>query len=88
MDILWVQALNDNGLEITFLTKKIHLFHTRLIDFEKKASSKKLMRTHRSWIVHIDHITQLIGRTLYVDKQVIPIGKTYWETVRKRLNLF
>lgn len=84
-DISYVQALGD------YIT--IHhashesVIHSTLKSFEEKLPVKKFYRSHRSYLVSIDHIDKIIENTAYVGQTAIPIGEQYKKELLKKLNL-
>mgnify|MGYP000754907585 CR=1 FL=1 len=57
---------------------------TELIDF---LPLDIFIRTHRSYIVNIQHIERIVGNTLYAGEVVVPIGREYKKEVYSRLNI-
>lgn len=53
----------------------------------EKMGHPKLVQAHRSYIVNIDAIEAVKGNTLIIDKEEIPVGGDYKETIFKRLQL-
>jgi hypothetical protein len=45
----------------------------------------RFLRVHRSYIANADHVDRVAGTTIRVGKTELPIGRTYRQTVRKRL---
>lgn len=67
-------------------SQKISLSIT-LIELMKFLPTHIFMRTHRSYVVNINHIERITGNMLYVGDCIVPIGREYKETVYSRLNI-
>lgn len=55
-------------------------------NIEKALPARKFLRVHRSFIINQDHIIAYSSNYIDIDKNEIPIGRTYKETVRKVLD--
>ncbi|WP_370086283.1 LytR/AlgR family response regulator transcription factor [Ekhidna sp.] len=83
-EIRWIRAydtyckvyLNDNEYVVNLLLK----------EFDQKLPAD-FIRVHRSFIVSASHITKITTDTILIDKQEIPIGKAYKESLLKFLNI-
>ena len=84
-EIVWIEALGDYVTIHT--TSKTHTVLTTMKAIEVKLPSKRFIRVHRSFIVPIEKISNLDGNMLIVDKKLIPIGKSYRNTLMDRLNI-
>ena len=87
-DILYVEALKDYVNIYTI--KSRHTIHSTMKEFESKLPSCHFIRVHRSYIVRIDKIVSVEFSLLFLegDTQVkIPIGGSYKEQLKKKLNL-
>lgn len=84
-DILWIEGLGDY---VTLNTEKEKfVVHSTMHAMEQKFSSKEFIRVHRSFIIRIDKINNIEDNCISYFDKFIPIGKTYRDTVYKRLNL-
>ncbi len=84
-DVLWIEGLGDY---VTLNTEKEKfVVHSTMHAIEQKFSSKDFMRVHRSFIIRIDKINNIEDNCISYFDKFIPIGKTYKESVYKRLNL-
>src|SRR5574343_255061 len=84
-DILWIEGLGDY---VTLNTEKEKfVVHSTMHAMEQKFSSKEFLRVHRSFIIRIDKINNIEDNCISYFDKFIPIGKTYRESVYKRLNL-
>jgi DNA-binding LytR/AlgR family response regulator len=84
-DILWIEGLGDY---VTLNTEKEKfIVHSTMHAIEQKFSTNDFIRVHRSFIIRIDKINNIEDNCISYFDKFIPIGKTYRDTVYKRLNL-
>ncbi len=84
-DILWIEGLGDY---VTLNTEKEKfIVHSTMHAIEQKFSTNDFIRVHRSFIIRIDKINNIEDNCISYFDKFIPIGKTYRESVYKRLNL-
>lgn len=84
-DVLWIEGLGDY---VTINTEKEKfIVHSTMHAIEQKFSGSEFLRVHRSFIIRIDLINNIEDNCISYFDKFIPIGKTYRDTVYKRLNL-
>lgn len=83
-DILWIEASDIYALICTISGK--HLLNTSLKMVEEKFPVSKFIRVHRSYIIHLDKIEAIEEDHLIINKNKIPIGKTYRDKLMARLS--
>ena len=84
-DVLWIEGLGDY---VTLNTEKEkYVVHSTMHNIEQKFASGEFMRVHRSFIIRIDKINNIEDNCISYFDKFIPIGKTYKDSVYKRLNL-
>ncbi|HEY1045029.1 MAG TPA: LytTR family DNA-binding domain-containing protein [Bacteroidia bacterium] len=84
-DILWIEGLGDY---VTLNTEKEKfVVHSTMHAIEQKFSTGEFIRVHRSFIIRIDKIKNIEDNCISYYDKFIPIGKTYRDSVFKRLNL-
>ncbi len=83
-DILFLEGMKDyvkinttNGMVAGLMTMK-HI--------NEVLPDEHFMRIHKSYIISIDKISSVVGNSVEINKQLIPIGKSYKEEFMKRLN--
>jgi len=78
-DILWIEAL-ENYTSIVTINEKF-LVHQSLKSVESKIPSSIFRRTHRSYIINIEHINSLEDNSILIKRgktnQCVPISKSY-----------
>lgn len=84
-DILYCEGLKDyvqvflsNGKNITTLST--------MKNMESLLPKDEFIRTHRSYIVNRMKIERIQGNTFSINDKLIPIGKSYIEEVKKKVN--
>ncbi len=83
-DILYIQALGD--YVNIFTTDKRFTVHITLSGMEQKLPSEKFYRTHRSYIIGLNHISSIEEGTAFIAKHPIPIGEQYKQPLLKKIN--
>jgi len=84
-DILYINALSDY-VKIVTKIKEIAILSTMKNIFVKLPDDK-FMRVHRSYIVRISKIDKISDHIIEIDKQLIPVSKSYREELYVKLNL-
>ncbi|MCF6133185.1 LytR/AlgR family response regulator transcription factor [Flavobacterium wongokense] len=84
-DILWIKS-DGNYLEIQ-TTQKEELIRATLSNFIEKLNSDIFFKTHKSYIVNLEHLTKLETHTVTIADKAIPISKNYYEDLIKKLNV-
>lgn len=84
-DIYYIEALKEY---VTYHTVKGRIVMLQsLKKLEKSLPASNFMRVHRSYMVNLGYASTMTGNSLIIKEQVIPIGKTYLEEVRKQIFL-
>jgi DNA-binding LytR/AlgR family response regulator len=74
--ILFIEGL-DNYLKIHFMDEKPVVLRLTLKAMLDKLPTGNFVRVHRSFIVAVDKIRAIRGKTLLVGKTEIPVGSSY-----------
>ena len=83
-DILYVESLSDY---IKIHTKDTVLVTRETIsNLEMKLPSQQFLRIHRSYIINLSKTDSYTNEFIEIDKNAIPISRTYKENVLKKLN--
>ncbi len=81
--IIYVQS--DRNY-VTVVSKALNLtFIDSLKNWTSYLNQSNFLQIHRSFIININYIEKLTGNLVYIDKQKIPVGKTYKEDLFKRV---
>ena len=84
-EILWMEALGDY---VTINTsEKKYTIHSTMKSIEKKLPPQLFIRVHRSFIVSLHKIDSIDDHVIVINKQLIPVGAIYKESLAKKLNL-
>ena len=86
-DIYYVEALKDYVIINTQYAR--YTVHSTMKDIEKKLGTNEFVRVHRSYIVRTDKIQAIENQTVVLEneKKAIPIGGSYRDELRTKLNL-
>ncbi len=88
-DILWVEALENYVIFVTFAEK--YTIHFTMKAIEQKLPSNKFTRVHRSYIVNTKGINMIEDNSVIIKthdgKKTIPIGKSYKDKLLGDINL-
>lgn len=82
--IIYVENLGDYVKVVT--TTQTHVVHTTMKYLEEKLS-KRFLRVHRSFIVHLDKIVDIEENNLVIADKVVPISRANKPELMNRLNL-
>jgi two-component system, LytTR family, response regulator LytT len=85
-DIQWIKS-DGNYLEIYCHKEKKYLIRSTFHEFFDNVSSDIFLQVHKSYVVNFDYIDSVRATEIVVNKTIIPIGKTYHDIIRKRLNI-
>lgn len=84
-DIYLIEAARDY-LEIS--TKaRTYVISSTMYSIMEKLPAKCFARVHRSFIVHIDHISAIEDNLLRIENRLIPVSLTYKDDLMSRLNI-
>lgn len=83
--INYIEAEKDFST-VYFNDKKL-LAGMHLKMFENMLPQDKFIRVHRSFIVHLEKITAIMGNVVELGKREIPIGASYKDDLAKRLGI-
>lgn len=82
-DILFLESLKEYCKIHT--ADRYWLTQATLAEMESRLPAGRFLRTHRSYIVHLEQITAFGAAEISLGKVRLPIGKTYREEVQKQL---
>lgn len=83
-DIRWLEAWGDY-VKIYLQTDKPLLTLSKMSVFAEALPADVFIRVHRSYIVHLQHITLIQKNRIYIGNKVIPVGESYTEHFYKML---
>lgn len=81
-NILYIKS-SGNYLEI-YTKKKNHVIRGKISDYEKQMPDKlEFIRIHRSYLIRIDKVQSKSNKSIKINNETIPVGKTYKENLEK-----
>ena len=85
-DNIYAEAF-DNYTYVHTLQQRF-LISTTLKNVELKLNSKGFIRTHRSFLANLTHLTAVEDGNLFFGEKKVPVGRTFKEEVYKNINTF
>jgi len=83
--ILYLEALGDY---IAFHTSQGKILSLeRMKNMDEQLPERNFLRIHKSFIINIDHINYIERGRIIINKEYLPVGETFKETVRKQLGI-
>lgn len=85
-DILWLKAESSY---VSIFTKIKHYLLTSdtLGSILEKIQSGSMLRVHRSYAVNIQHVDAIEGNQLRVMEELIPVGKSYRNSIKEHFRM-
>ncbi|TCD07140.1 response regulator transcription factor [Pedobacter frigidisoli] len=83
-EILYLEAFGDYTKIVT--DKKVHLTLTTLSRFVDSLPLGKFIRIHRSYVIAKNKVNSFGSKSVNVDANILPIGKTYLREAKQILN--
>lgn len=83
-DILFVSP-EGNYSEINLKEGKKFIVRMLLKDFQLQLPQQRFFRTHRSYIVNLEHVSAINSNNVFVEGNEIPLGKTFRELLLNQL---
>lgn len=84
-DLFWIRS-ELNYLELHCRENK-HLVRSTMKDFVQKLPAEQFLQVHKSYCINIKCITAIDHSNIWLNKVHIPIGRSYLETLKKKLNV-
>lgn len=85
-DIEWIKS-DGNYLEMYCHNEKKYLIRSTFHEFFDNISTDIFLQVHKSYAVNLEYIDSVRAKEIVVNKKLVPIGKTYQDVIRKRLNI-
>lgn len=79
-DILWIEA-DGNYAMIYVMNGKRRLVRMSITELESQLTPDLFLRTHKSYLVNREHVTEIRSGSLLVKGQEIPIGRAFHTNV-------
>lgn len=84
-DISWLSP-DGNYTNIHERNGKKHVVRMPLKDFHDQLPQDTFFRTHRSFVVNLQHIDAINNQHVIIDNEAIPLGKNYKEDILSQIN--
>ena len=84
-DLQYVESIG-NYVKI-FSGKKFYVSHITMREMETLLPTKLFIRTHRSFIVNLSHVSSISDNDIHVGDARLAVGKTYKDNLRTRLTI-
>lgn len=78
---------SDTDFTIVILENRQLLLAYSLKFWEGVLPKTKFFRCHKSYIINIEKISKIMGNTIYIQKNMIPIGRSNKDALLKKINL-
>lgn len=86
-DILYIEASGSYCNVYSSPHSEKLVLSITLTELNEYLPSDIFIRTHRTFIININHIERIFGNTIYIDETVIPIGREYKKKIFSLLNI-
>jgi DNA-binding LytR/AlgR family response regulator len=81
--VLYIESLSD--FVKIFTSEKTIVVRETITSLEAKLPSKKFIRIHRSFIISLQNITSYTNEFIEINKNALPISRSYKESVLQKL---
>lgn len=85
-DILFLEASGSYCVVHLLATESIICTRT-LSEIVRHFPIASFVRVHRSFVVNLEHVDRYIGNQLWLEKEIIPIGRQFKKEVLTHLNI-
>ena len=83
IDILWLKG--DGNYTTIVARHSVFSVRNLLKDFEDVLPTGQFIRIHKSYIVRLDEINSINTKEIKVDKDLVPVGRTYYHGLVNRI---
>lgn len=84
IDILYFEAIGDY-VKIQLVGNVDYSIHSSLKNIEHKLPQQFFLRIHRSFIISLSKIDGIEGKTLIIDKHLVPVSDSYRANLNKSM---
>lgn len=82
-DVLWIKA--DGAYCEVVTAEGSHKLSKNMREVNDLIDGESFIKIHKSYIVNIEKVDEINGGVLIINKQKIPIGKTFLQPLKERL---
>lgn len=84
-DILYIEA-KDNYAMIHF-ADRFYTIHSSIKFIEQKLPPSSFFRVHRSYLVNLSKVDSIEGKTIVINKSLVPVSDTYRADLNRRVQI-
>lgn len=84
-DIMYIKA--DNVYLEVYTKEQMFLVRSPLKDYLEKLPSNSFFRSHKSYIINVEHVIAVNAKDVLIGDELIPISKDFKDFILKAMNL-
>lgn len=84
-DIMYIKA--DNVYLEVYTKEQMFLVRSPLKDYLEKLPSNSFFRSHKSYIINVEHVMAINAKDVLIGDELIPISKDFKDFILKAMNL-
>lgn len=84
-DIMYIKA--DNVYLEVYTKEQMFLVRSPLKDYLEKLPSNSFFRSHKSYIINVEHVMAVNSKDVLIGEELIPISKDFKDFLLKAMNL-
>ena len=84
-DIMYIKA--DNVYLEVYTKEQMFLVRSPLKDYLEKLLSNSFFRSHKSYIINVEHVMAVNSKDVLIGEELIPISKDFKDFILKAMNL-
>lgn len=84
-DIMYIKA--DNVYLEVYTKEQMFLVRSPLKDYLEKLPSNSFFRSHKSYIINVEHVMAVNAKDVLIGDELIPISKDFKDFILKAMNL-
>lgn len=86
IDLVKIIYVQSDRNYVTVVTENISLsFIDSLKKWNEYLTDDRFLQTHKSFIINLNYIEKITGNLVYINKQKIPVGRTFKDALFKKI---
>ena len=86
IDLVKIIYVQSDRNYVTVVTENISLsFIDSLKKWNEYLTDDRFLQTHKSFIINLNHIEKVTGNLVYINKQKIPVGRTFKDALFEKI---
>ena len=86
IDLIKIIYVQSDRNYVTVVTENISLsFIDSLKKWNEYLTDDRFLQTHKSFIINLNYIEKVTGNLVYINKQKIPVGRTFKDALFKKI---